>query len=171
VSPKVRASTVFAVIVAALWAGAAAAFLAGYFRAQTVSGLATFDIQFLAFALIVTFLPPLLFIAAGYAVSRAQAMQESATRLATVSERLTTADESAAGNAQRLGRTVRRELDAMSAGLDAVFGRLRALETALEDRVAQLEDAGARAGVKAESIALRLETEREGIEQLHPPDG
>jgi hypothetical protein len=165
-SQKVRASTVFAVIVAALWAGAAAAFLAGYFRAQTVAGLASFDIQFLAFALIVTFLPPLLFIAAGYAVSRAQAMQESAARLATVSERLTTADESAAGNAQRLGRTVRRELDAMSAGLDAVFGRLRALETALEDRVAQLEDASARAGVKAESIAQRLETEREGIEQL-----
>lgn len=165
-SPKVRASTVFAVIVAALWAGAASAFLAGYFRAQTVAGLATFDIQFLAFALIVTFLPPLLFIAAGYAVSRAQSMQDSAARLATVSERLTTADESAAGNAQRLGRTVRRELDAMSAGLDAVFGRLRALETALEDRVAQLEDASARAGVKAESIAQRLETEREGIEQL-----
>ncbi len=165
-SPKVRASTVFAVVVAALWAGAASAFLAGYFRAQTLAGLATWDIQFLAFALIVTFLPPLLFIAAGYAVSRAQSMQESAARLATVSERLTTADESAAGNAQRLGRTVRRELDAMSAGLDAVFGRLRALETALEDRVAQLEDAGARAGVKAESIAQRLQTEREGIEQL-----
>lgn len=165
-SPKVRASTVFAVVVAALWAGAASAFLAGYFRAQTLAGLATWDIQFLAFALIVTFLPPLLFIAAGYAVSRAQSMQESAARLATVSERLTTADESAAGNAQRLGRTVRRELDAMSAGLDAVFGRLRALETALEDRVAQLEDASARAGVKAESIAQRLQTEREGIEQL-----
>ena len=164
--PKVRASTVFAVIVAALWAGAAGAFLAGYFRAQTLSGLASFDLQFISFAVIVTFLPPLLFIAAGYAVSRAQTMQENAVRLATVSERLTVADESAAGNAQRLGRTVRRELDAMSAGLDAVFGRLRALETALEDRVAQLEDAGAQASVKAETIAQRLQVEREGIEQL-----
>ena len=130
-------------IVAALWAGAASAFLAGYFRAQAFAGLATWDLQFVSFAVIVIFLPPLLFIAAGYAVARAQAMQESAHRLAIVSERLTTADESAAGNAQRLGRTVRRELDAMSTGLDAVFGRLRALETALEDRVAQLEDASA----------------------------
>ena len=164
--PKVQASTVFAVVVAALWAGAACAFLAGYFRAQAFAGLAGWDLQFVAFAVIVTCLPPLLFIAAGYAVARAQTMQQSALRLATVSERLTTADESAAGNAQRLGRTVRRELDAMSTGLDGVFGRLRALETALEDRVAQLEDAGARAGVKAESIAQRLETEREGIEQL-----
>ena len=83
--PKVRASTVFAVIVAALWAGAASAFLAGYFRAQTLAGLATWDIQFLSFALIVTFLPPLLFIAAGYAIARAQAMQENALRLAVVS--------------------------------------------------------------------------------------
>jgi len=164
--PKAHASTVFAVIVAALWAGAAGAFLAGYFRAQAIAGLGTFDLQFLSFALIVTGLPPVLFIAAGYAVARAQQMHESALRLATVSERLTTADETAAGNAQRLGRTVRRELDAMSTGLDGVFGRFRALETALEDRVAQLEDASARAGVKAESIAQRLQTEREGIEQL-----
>jgi hypothetical protein len=147
-----------------LWAGAASAFLWGYF--QTLSALATLDLQFLSFALIVTFLPPLLFIAAGYAVSRAKIMEESAVHLASVSERMTTADESAAVNAQRLGRTVRRELDAMSAGLDGVFGRLRALETALEDRVAELEDASARAGVKAESIAQRLQAEREGIEQL-----
>jgi hypothetical protein len=163
---RVRFPSIFACVAAALWAGAAGAFLAGYFRAQTLAGLTSFDLQFISFAVIVTFLPPLLFIAAGYAVSRALTMQESAVRLAAVSDRLTTADESAAGNAQRLGRTVRRELDAMSAGLDAVFGRLRALETALEDRVAQLEDASARAGVKAETIAQRLQTEREGIEQL-----
>src|SRR5689334_17464191 len=74
--PKVRASTVAAVIIAALWAGAAGAFLAGYFRAQTLAGFASFDLQFISFAMIVTFLPPLLFIAAGYAVSRAQMMQE-----------------------------------------------------------------------------------------------
>ncbi len=124
--PKVRASTVSAVIIAALWAGAASAFLAGYFRAQAVAGLPTWDLQFLSFAIIVTILPPLMFIAAGYGIARAQAMQDAANRLAMVSERLTTADESAAGNAQRLGRTVRRELDAMSAGLDGVFGRMRA---------------------------------------------
>jgi hypothetical protein len=159
-SPKVRASMVLAVIVAFLWLGAAGSFLMGYFSA------ATWDVQFFAFATIIAVLPPVLIIAAGYAVAQARDLHDNSARLALVSERLTTADESAAGNAQRLGRTVRRELDAMSAGLDAVFGRLRALETALEDRVAQLEDAGARAGVKAESIAQRLQTEREGIEQL-----
>lgn len=163
-SARVRASLAFAAIVAMLWAGAASAFLWGYF--QTLSALATLDLQFLSFAMIVTFLPPLLFIAAGYAVSRANIMEENAAYLASVSERMTTTDESAAVNAQRLGRTVRRELDAMSAGLDGVFGRFRALETALEDRVAELEDASARAGVKAEAIAQRLQGERESIEQL-----
>ncbi len=153
-----------AVAVAGLWAGAASAYLAGYFRAQTVSGF--WDYQLVGFAIIMAFLPPLLFIAAAFTLTRAQLMTETALRLASVSERLTAADDSAGQTAQRLGRTVRRELDALSAGMDGVFGRLRALETALEDRVAQLEDASARAGVKAETIAQRLQTEREGIENL-----
>src|SRR5258705_13473039 len=43
---------------------------------------------------------------------------------------------------------------------------MRALETVLEDRVAQLDEASARAAVKAEIIAQRLHSEREGIEDL-----
>jgi len=154
-----------AVAMAGLWAGGASAYLAGYFRAQNAAGFG-WDAQLIGFALIMAFLPPLLFIAAAFTLTRAAAMSESAMRLGAISERLTAVDETATQNAQRLGRSVRRELDALSAGMDAVFGRLRALETALEDRVAQLEDASARAGVKAETIAQRLQTEREGIEAL-----
>ena len=162
--PPQRTSIVLflSAFLAALWAGAASAYLAGFFRTQT----ATLNWELLGFIVIIAFLPPLLIIAAGFTLSRAQRMNETARRLAVISERLTAADETAAQNAQRLGRTVRRELDALSTGLDAVFGRLRALETALEDRVAQLEDASARAGVKAETIAQRLQSEREGIESL-----
>jgi methyl-accepting chemotaxis protein len=153
-----------AVALASLWAGAASAYLAGYFRAQGASGV--WDYQLIGFAVIMVFLPPLLFIAAAFALTRAQSMSETALRLASVSEHLTAADDNAGQTAQRLGRTVRRELDALSTGIDGVFGRLRALETALEDRVAQLEDASARAGVKAETIAQRLQSERESIENL-----
>ena len=67
---------------------------------------------------------------------------------------------------QRLGRAVRRELDALSAGLDSAFGHLRALETALEDRVAQLEEAGARAGVRTDAIAQRLRDDDSRSEPL-----
>src|SRR5258707_10381852 len=154
---------VFAGVMAAFWAGAACAYLWGYFGVQ---GLARLDPQLLAFVAIVTFLPPLLIIASALALSRAQTLSDTARHLADVSDRLTSTDENAVQSAQRLGRAVRRELDALSSGLDGAFGRMRALETALEDRVAQLDEASARAAVKAETIAQRLHSEREGIEDL-----
>src|SRR6266550_4028226 len=154
---------VFASIMAAFWAGAACAYLWGYFGVQ---GLARLEPQLLSFAAIVTFLPPLLIIASAFALARAQTLSDTARHLADVSDRLTSTDESAVQSAQRLGRAVRRELDALSSGLDGAFGRMRALETALEDRVAQLDEASARAAVKAETIAQRLHSEREGIEDL-----
>jgi len=154
---------IFAIVLAAFWVGSAAAYVWGYFGAQN---LARLDLQPLGFAAALTFLPPLLFIAAGLALSRALALSDSARRLAYVSEQLTSADETAVQSTQRVGRAVRRELDALSAGLDAAFGRFRALETVLEERIAELEDASARAGVKADRIAERLRAEREGIEDL-----
>ena len=59
---------VFAGIMAAFWAGAACAYLWGYFGVQ---GLVRLDPQLLSFIAIVTFLPPLLIIASAYAMSRA----------------------------------------------------------------------------------------------------
>src|SRR5258707_9045102 len=154
---------VFAGIMAAFWAGAVCAYLWGYFGVQ---GLARLDPQLLSFVAIVTFLPPLLIVASAYTLARAQTLSDTARHLADVSDRLTSTDENAVQSAQRLGRAVRRELDALSSGLDGAFGRMRALETALEDRVAQLDEASARAAVKAETIAQRLNSEREGIEDL-----
>ena len=154
---------VFAGIMAAFWAGAACAYLWGYFGVQ---GLARFDPQLLSFVAIVTFLPPLLIVASAYTLARAQTLSDTARHLADVSDRLTSTDENAVQSAQRLGRAVRRELDALSSGLDGAFGRMRALETALEDRIAQLDEASARAAVKAETIAQRLHSEREGIDDL-----
>jgi hypothetical protein len=154
---------IFGSIMGAFWAGAASAYLWGYVAAQ---GLSRLDPQVIAFAATVILLPPLLFIAAAFAFARALTLSDTARTLASVSNRLTAADEGAVQNAQRLGRAVRRELDALSAGFDGAFGRFRALETALEERVAQLEDAGARAGVRADTIAQRLHAERDGIEEL-----
>jgi hypothetical protein len=154
---------VFSSVLAAFWVGAAMAYLWGYIDAQ---GLARMDVRILGLMSAIIFLPPFLFIASGYAFNRAQELAQTARHLAEVSKSLTAADETATAKAQRLGRSVRRELDALSAGLDGAFGRLRALETALEERVAQLEEAGARAGVRADTIAQRLSAERAGIESL-----
>ncbi|HMI97794.1 MAG TPA: hypothetical protein VK479_14870, partial [Micropepsaceae bacterium] len=127
-----RGMLIFAGIMAAFWAGAACAYLWGYFGVQ---GLARLDPQLLSFVAVVTFLPPLLIVASALALARAQTLSDTARHLAAVSERLTATDENAIQSAQRLGRAVRRELDALSTGLDGAFGRMRALETVLEDRV------------------------------------
>jgi hypothetical protein len=153
----------FAVTLALFWAGAAGAYLWGFYGFE---GLGDLGPHLIAFAAIVTFLPPFLFIACAFALARAQTMVDTAKRLAAAADRLTGADERAVENTQRLGRAVRRELDALSNGLDTAFNRMRALENVLEERVAQLDDANARAEIKSQAIAQRLQDERQGIEEL-----
>ncbi len=153
----------FAVTLAMFWSGAALAFLWGYYGIQ---GLVALPPHLIAFATTATFLPPLLFVACAFALNRAQVMSNAASALRAAAERLTNVDDDAIGNAQTLGRAIRRELDTLSTGLDAAFGRMRALENVLEDRIAQLDDANARADVKTQDVAQRLREERENIEGI-----
>jgi hypothetical protein len=86
--------------------------------------------------------------------------------LLVASERLFAADDTAANNAARLARAVRRELDGLNTGLDVAFQRMRTLEAVLEKQISTLDDAGARAQIRGDTIAARLNQESARIETL-----
>lgn len=157
------AGLVFAVIVACFWIGCAAAYLLGYAGPK---GLAALGLQEMALYAVIIFAPPVLFLATAWAFARGQAMGRLVSELAERIELLVTADDVSAKTAAKLGRTVRHELDALNAGIDGAFQRLRALENVLQSQIAALDEAGARSDVRGEAIAKRLSEERARLEAM-----
>ena len=150
-------------VMALFWIGAGAAFLWGSLGPQGLAGL---DPARKALAATAVFLPAFLFLAVAAVLARSVAMSDATRVLLLTSDRLFAADEIAAGSAARLARVVRRELDGLNTGLDVAFQRMRTLEAILEKQISTLDDAGARAQVRSETIAARMNQENTRIEAM-----
>ena len=160
-SPRRRFAMVaisFAAILSAFWIGVWGAYLMG------PRGLAALDMQQMSLWASAILLPPFFFLAIAATLGRAADLSASARAMAAAAEHLFSADENASRDAARLGRAVRRELDTLNTGLDGAFGRLRALETSLENQIGALDEAGARAEMRTQSIAARLSQESQRLE-------
>jgi len=154
---------VAATIMGMVWIVAGSAFLWGYLGP---GGLIALDPARKALAAAAVLMPPFLFLALAAALARSAAMSDATRVLLVASDRLFAADETAAANAARLARLVRRELDGLNTGLDVAFQRMRTIEAVLEKQISTLDDAGARAQVRSETIAARLNQENARIEAL-----
>ena len=158
-----RMAVLGGVLVSLFWVGVSCAFIWGLLGPQGLNNLTlTAKAAFTAGIL----LPPLLFISVAVALARSAAMTDATRALLAASEHLFAADETAASNAARLARAVRRELDGLNTGLDVAFQRMRTLEAVLEKQISTLDEAGARAEVRGETIAARLNQESARIETL-----
>jgi hypothetical protein len=145
------------------WIGVSSAFIWGFLGPQGLTHLTLAAQAAFAAGL---FLPPFLFLSIAAALARSAAMSDATRTLLAASEKLFAADETAANNAARLARVVRRELDGLNTGLDVAFQRMRTMEAVLEKQISTLDDAGARAQVRGDTIASRLNQESARIESL-----
>ena len=168
-APKIRSSRfgrltlVSGALCSLFWIGVSGAYAVGLWGLGGILELPLVTMAALAAAML---MPPIFFMTIATALARSMAMSEAARQMLAASDRLFTADEIAADKATRLARVVRRELDGLNSGLDAAFQRMRTLEAVLEKQIATLDDAGARAQVRGDTISARLNQESARIETL-----
>lgn len=150
-------------LAALFWLVGFGAFLWGWLGPM---GLGALGPGWLALMVAGALVPPLLFMAIATALARGAVMHEATRALLAATDRLLAADDAAANNAARLARFIRRELDGLNTGLDGAAQRMRALEQVLDNQIASLDEAGARAQARGDTIAARLGQESQRMETL-----
>lgn len=147
----------------AFWLGASIAFVFGYLGIEGVLSLALHWQVGLAAAIA---LPIALAWLAAIVTHRAQSLSLAAEDIALIARRLAEPEEQAAREITRIGRAVRREIDALNTGLEGALGRVRTLESLAAERLAEIEQSAAAIDEKSETIRSHLREEREQLSAL-----
>lgn len=158
-----NAAIFVALTASAFWMGAVGAFSWGYFGPYELGRMALHWKLLIVAGMTI---PPLLMWLAALIVRRAEALRITTEDLSLIAWRLTQPEDSAAREITRVGRAVRREIDALNTGLENALSRVRALEETMTERTAEIERTTAEVAERVDHVRYRLRDERERLSEL-----
>lgn len=149
-----------AAVVSLFWVGSAAAFAFGWLGLDGVLGL---DWPWLAGLIFVAVFPVTFVWFAAHLARRAQGLQLASEDLMQIAARLTEPEGHAGREVTRLGRAVRREVDALNTGLEGALLRVRSLEGSIAERLAAVEETARNLEERGDALRAVLREERENL--------
>lgn len=149
------AFTVFAL----LWLGALAGYVGGYLTSHGQAVATTFWLLVFGAAI----LPLVLIAILSELMVQARALSRTTREISRLAVRITEPEGLAGNRVASVGVAVRRELDVLSAALDATLDRVAAVESLIENQVSAVERAGGRAQMRAQMIRDLLQQERDSL--------
>lgn len=152
-------------IASAFWFGAVVAFVLGMYQSDIPRILDLPVYMHVGFVAAVGFPIAMLWMWAVVG-RRAEAMQLIVEDVTTIALKLTQPEDSAAREVMRVGRAVRREVDSLNKGIENALGRVRSLESILDERTAAIERATQDATSRVDFIRNSLRDERERLGEL-----
>lgn len=152
-------------IASAFWAGAVIAFVLGVYQSD-VQRILDLPVYLHAGFVAALVFPIAMFWMWAVVARRSEAMQLVTEDISIIALKLTQPEESAAREVMRVGRAVRREVDSLNKGIENALGRVRSLESILDERTAAIERATQDATSRVDFIRNSLREERERLGEL-----
>lgn len=147
-------------IVSAFWLGATIAFTLGYLG---IDGVLALDWPWLAGLFFAAAFPISLVWFSANLARRSLGLQFASEDLLQVAARLIEPEAASGREITRVGRAVRREIDALNTGLEAALVRVRTLESSIGDRLRSVEETTRNLEDRGEAIRASLREERETL--------
>lgn len=151
---------VIAAVVSAFWVGSAAAFAFGWLGLDGIAALAW---PWLAGLIFVAVFPVTFVWFAAHLARRAQGLKLASEDLMQIAARLTEPEGHAGREVTRLGRAVRREVDALNTGLEGALLRVRSLEGSIAERLSAVEETARNLEERGDALRAALREERENL--------
>jgi len=151
---------VAAAIVSAFWIGSAAAFSFGWLG---IEGVMALNWPSLAGLLFVAVFPVTFVWFAAFLSQRAGGLRLASEDLMQIAARLTEPEGHAGREITRIGRAVRREVDALNTGLEGALLRVRSLESAIAERLGAVEETARNLEERGDALRAALREERESL--------